>query len=336
MILVMLIGHANPPKLLFKLIYGFHMPFFFLLSGYLFDAEKYAYVRFWPYCKKRFLAYMVPYFVYAFCNLLLNIPLEIRQGITGKALLVSSVKHIFWILYAIGDKTRTPNCTPLWFLPCLFLCCLLFYGLHRIPNKALQWAACAVFCGASFWLSEARLPQLPWHADTAMLGTVYMQIGFKAKELRFPQRVPFPLPVALGAAALGFFCIAENGLIDLNNLSLQNIALTLVGSVCVNAAVFLLFYNLCRGRASAWLGRNTIPVFAFNYAVNAYLRLVWSGMFPNTSLPWWALAILDVPCCVGIVLLDSAVRKSLSKKRFFTDFCGTEKSLPCAKGGGTP
>ena len=62
-------------KLLFKLIYGFHMPFFFLLSGFLFDAEKYARMRFGPYCKKRFASYVIPYFIYAFCNLLINIPL---------------------------------------------------------------------------------------------------------------------------------------------------------------------------------------------------------------------------------------------------------------------
>lgn len=46
MILLVLVGHADPPKLLFKLISGFHMPFFFLLSGFLFDAEKYARMRF--------------------------------------------------------------------------------------------------------------------------------------------------------------------------------------------------------------------------------------------------------------------------------------------------
>ena len=315
MILLMLVGHTDPPKLLFKLIYGFHMPFFFLLSGYLFDAEKYARMRFGTYCKMRFVSYMIPYFFYAFCNLLLNIPLEIRQGITGKALAFSTAKHVLWILYAVGDKTRLPNCTPLWFLPCLFVCCLLFYGLRRMPKQPLQWAVCVLFCGAAFLLSEMRAPQLPWHIDTALLGTVYMQIGFAARTLQFPQRPPYALPAALGLAAVGFFCIVRNGLIDLNNLALQNIALTLVGSVCVCAAVFLVFYRLRHGRFLVWIGRNTIPVFAFNYAVNAYLRLIWSCVFPNSSLPWWLLAILDVPCLVGVVLLRNAAHKKRQSVR---------------------
>ena len=311
MILVMLVGHTDPPKLLFKLIYGFHMPFFFLLSGYLFRAEEYARAPFPPYCKKRFRAYIVPYFLYAVCNLLINIPLELRQGIAGKALVTSTAKHIFWILYAVGDKVKTPNCTPLWFLPCLFVCCLLFFGLQRIPKQALRWAVCAAFCGVSFLLSEAHTPQLPWHVDTALLGTVFMQIGLTARQMRFPQRVPYPRLAAIGAAAAGFFCILQNGPIDLNGMTLQNIFLTLAGSVCVSAAVLLVFCKFCRVRFLAWLGRNTLPVFAFNYAVNAYLRLVWGVLLPTVPLRWYLLAILDVPCCVGVALLVNGVRRRL-------------------------
>lgn len=315
MILLMLIGHADPPKLLFKLIYGFHMPFFFLLSGYLYNAEKYARTPFLSYCKLRYKSYVVPYFLYAFCNLLVNIPIELRQGITGKALLTSTAKHVFWIVYAIGDKAKTPNCTPLWYLPCLFLCCLLFYGLQCIPKESVRWVVCAVFCGAAFWLSEANAPQLPWHIDTALLGTVYMQIGLAARKLRFPQRVPLPFLIAGIAAALGFFCIDKNGLIDLNSMALQNIALTLAGSLLVCAAVFILFYKLYRGKALAWLGRNTMPVFAFNYAVNAYLRWIWEIAFPGRALSWWLLALLDVPCLVGLALLQNAVQSRLRQKR---------------------
>lgn len=33
-IILMLIGHANAPDPLVKAIFGFHMPFFFILSGF--------------------------------------------------------------------------------------------------------------------------------------------------------------------------------------------------------------------------------------------------------------------------------------------------------------
>lgn len=41
-ILLVLIGHSEPPALIKTGIYGFHMPFFFILSGYLFDSNKWC------------------------------------------------------------------------------------------------------------------------------------------------------------------------------------------------------------------------------------------------------------------------------------------------------
>ncbi len=122
--------------------------------------------------------------------------------------------------------------------------------------------------------------------------------------------------------------IVQNRPIDLNSMTLQNAALTLIGAVCVNASVFLLFYKLYRGRFLRWLGRNTMPIFAFNYAANAYLRWLWEVLFPGTTLSWWLLSILNVPCLLGAVLLVNAVRGRLrpcAKK-----VLQKEKRRPCS------
>ena len=39
-IILMIIGHSNAPAEIIRGIYGFHMPFFFILSGYIYDVEK--------------------------------------------------------------------------------------------------------------------------------------------------------------------------------------------------------------------------------------------------------------------------------------------------------
>lgn len=119
-ILLVLIGHSEPPALIKTGIYGFHMPFFFILSGYLFDSNKWC-RGIKQFLRTRWKAYIIPYFILSFINLIINIPVEIVNGICGKQLLVSSLKHIFWIAYSYGDASKTPNCTPLWFLPCLFV-----------------------------------------------------------------------------------------------------------------------------------------------------------------------------------------------------------------------
>lgn len=45
-IILMLIGHANAPDPLVKAIFGFHMPFFFILSGFLYNKNKMVRTRF--------------------------------------------------------------------------------------------------------------------------------------------------------------------------------------------------------------------------------------------------------------------------------------------------
>lgn len=39
-IILMRVGHSGPPTLVKHYVYGFHMPFFFILSGYLFNYSK--------------------------------------------------------------------------------------------------------------------------------------------------------------------------------------------------------------------------------------------------------------------------------------------------------
>ena len=41
-ILLVVIGHMNIPQDLSKIIFSFHMPLFFFISGYLYNEKKYS------------------------------------------------------------------------------------------------------------------------------------------------------------------------------------------------------------------------------------------------------------------------------------------------------
>ena len=136
-IILMLIGHANAPDPLVKAIFGFHMPFFFILSGFLYNKTKWSELGFKKFTVSKFKAYIVPYFILAFFNLLINIPIEQIKGLKGQELFDSTMNHLQWIFYSWGAIDKMPNCTPLWFLPCIFICCIFFYFLNKINNTAI-------------------------------------------------------------------------------------------------------------------------------------------------------------------------------------------------------
>lgn len=71
--------------------------------------------RFQKFTVSKFKAYIVPYFILAFFNLLINIPIEQIKGLKGQELFDSTMNHLQWIFYSWGAIDKMPNCTPLWF-----------------------------------------------------------------------------------------------------------------------------------------------------------------------------------------------------------------------------
>lgn len=131
-IVLMIVGHANYlPTDLKHMIYGFHMPLFFVLAGYLFRPEKYENLN--ELIRDKFRRYVIPYFVLSGINLVLNGYFEYQvMGLRNFA--VSTGKHIFWILFACNSASKTPNSSPLWFLPCIFF----GYGLPLCVYDLLE------------------------------------------------------------------------------------------------------------------------------------------------------------------------------------------------------
>ena len=82
-IVLMLIGHSDPPLVVKKMIHGFHIPFFFILSGYLFDYQKWSNLGFKELLKDRVRKYLLPYFVLSSVNLIINLPVEILRSDTS-------------------------------------------------------------------------------------------------------------------------------------------------------------------------------------------------------------------------------------------------------------
>ena len=68
-IILMVIGHADAPTFLKIWIYGFHMPLFFIIGGYLFNREKWLENGLVRLLQSRAKAYLAPYVVLFIINL---------------------------------------------------------------------------------------------------------------------------------------------------------------------------------------------------------------------------------------------------------------------------
>lgn len=315
-IILMLIGHANAPEPLVKAIFGFHMPFFFILSGFLYNKNKWAELGFKKLLAAKLRAYILPYFILAFLNLLINIPLEQFRGMSGQKLIDSAINHLQWIFYSWGAIDKMPNCTPLWFLPCMFLSCLCFYFLQKIKRTSVQVIVCISAVSADYILYLTVHIQLPWHINIALLGMAFMFIGMKFKEAGALKNITHGISFVVAMIALGAFCIITNPRVDLCNNTLNNAFLTFTGSVAISFAVLYVCYKYAYNFAFlSFLGKNTIIIMAFNYAVNSYSNLIWSSIpgLKSISYSWWIMTIVDIIVCSLIILLWNKLKQKFPR-----------------------
>lgn len=307
-IITMLIGHSNAPLGIRTIIYGFHMPFFFILSGYLFNKEKWQKLGFKKLFINKFRAYIIPYFCWSFVNLIINIPADYaKYGRDG--IVEATLERIGWILYSNGDLFKMPNCTPLWFLPAIFISVIYLYGLLKVSDR---YKVLFLFGGVviNVVLEYFNVGQLPWHIDVCMIGTLFMYVGVIIKEKNLlDKNISFISVIVL--VCFGLYAIWKNELISMVIRDFNNIILTIIGSVFVSFVLLFVSKKFdFKCKLLSLLGRNTIIIMALNYAVNKLITSLWRQVtfLEKYDCNWVILSILDVVIFTGIIFIYNRLK----------------------------
>lgn len=201
-ILLVVIGHGlilsgQIDSVAAILIYTFHMPLFFFLSGQLWKDRP---------LKKRLVS--------RFCNLI--IPYAIFCILLSLYYLCNGCDLqdlVYSIAYGrIGFFVDFPF-SPLWFLPCLFCSSLIFHICRKITFSYLLIGIIGV----------ALAPyKLPWEFDVSMVAIIFMMAGSIFKDTEIPWQF---LVVTL------IFCAALNGRPEMGDAVYHNPALFILGGI---------------------------------------------------------------------------------------------------------
>lgn len=162
-IVLVIMGHTFALKYS-QVLYTFHMPLFFFLSG-LFVKQ---YKSFYELLKKSCQKILRPWFVMTLISLMVVITIpEWRQILSLKGILVE---------FYTANTNLIQN-SSLWYLVCFFVVTLLFYPLDKIiqgnPKKHL--VILILLSIAILWLKEilifVPIPEhrLPFKSDTALV-----------------------------------------------------------------------------------------------------------------------------------------------------------------------
>ncbi|MBU2961958.1 acyltransferase family protein [Citreicella sp. C3M06] len=299
-ILLVVAGHVfdGPAK---DVIYAFHMPFFFLVGGYLFKAQGTgdALVRL-------LRKLIVPYMAFI---VLLSLPGLIESA--GR----NGVGDLWWRLRVLvlgGEKLVAPL-TIFWFPTCYFFTALAYNALAtRLPARGM-WAI-SIACLGLAYVNQLLLPGfwLPWAINVCAMAIPLFHIGARYGGVLFhPSRRLLLACCAVALAYTAAIALFQAPPMAMKGANYGIPIITCLVAVAMSSALVGL------GRAGAQLPRASAILAQCSHAsmtimyVHMPIQMALAGV--GLSEPWsrWALTVAASLGCHAVFLALPATRRLL-------------------------
>ncbi len=252
-------------------IFSFHMPLFFMLSGFFVREEA-----IWTTIKKKSKSLLFPYFIFVILGFVFTLLIPgWRANLTLKGIAVD--------IY-MGSPDAI-NISSVWFLICLFVTILFFECCLRI--KKYSFVVIIVIACIGWWFAENRgsieiLPanRLPFNIDVSMIALLFLAIGYYGKN-----RIYSVVDYVKGSAKMNvFICVVLlfvsfflsyiNRRVNLHGLKFNNFLLYIIESFegilfIISTSVLFLQWKSVKN-ILLWFAHNSIKILG---AQALYIRI---------------------------------------------------------------
>lgn len=263
-IILVVLGHSSLPPVLNRFIFAFHMPFFFLASGYTSVFNKYSLT---DYLKRKIKVLIIPFLIYSFINLLLQ---PYVSDMTYQDYWMQFF-HLGWL----G--------VPLWFVPVLFFSLIIARLLFMIDDKKLRWLVTlfmpiisAVLRHLNIWLPW-NMSVLPYATFLVLLGNYLASLSSVPDKYRATKfMIPLILVLLLITAGVSYFWKLD--MCWNNILPVLPLLLGALAGTCLLSLIAILFvrYSKLVTQLLRGIGKETYLILAFAELIIVYLNYFFS------------------------------------------------------------
>lgn len=309
-IVLTLLGHIiitfrrlgnNHPSLL-MLIYTFHMPAFFIISGIVFNTKKWLNVSPAKFILSKSLTIIIPYI---FLDITGGILMALFSGNASFDKLLPIIKTTF---------SYSTNVGPTWFLPAFFMANILFFFFVKYYRKWFKYVAFLpiLIIGAKI------IPSSPLYIfiTRGIIGFTFLYIGYVLKKY-FLDDYNKRYDVLIVAAVLLIILTKLNGQIDLWSSSIHNPIYMMLGGIVGTFLIFGISKHL-DNKAFQFYGKNTIIVMATHSILILPLYHLLNLRPNNISLVLLFIIIsaLEIPI---ILIYNKLFPKLIGKKKWLKE-----------------
>ncbi len=304
-IMAVILGHISNPFNDF--IYSWHMPLFFMLSGFFIKANldiRIALVKDWG-------RLMKPYFIFA--AIAIVVESIKRWGLNRESL--NYIQELVAVLYWMDmEHLINSYAFVLWFLPALFFARGIFYIVSRLSaNRVLQIGIYTVVHVLSFQV------ELPFALSNAMNSVLWIYLGslmfeFFGSQLKKPSRMfsvtaAFSISLVFVTFIYLYLGIPELNMSLLNYGTLVNgvaVFVWAISIVCMLGTVLFVMQNqgVTSTLAELW-GSNTMILFVMHPYTNNIAHII----VEKIEFGGWSLKLL-----ISLILLQGVLTV---KSRFY-------------------
>lgn len=156
------------------MVYAFHIPLFFFMSGMMFNSNKYPFV--WDFIKRRTKTLLLPYFVFSLITWLLWVVMRVAMNDA-----TDYWNPLLQTFIAQGSAGFLRHNIPLWFVPCLFVVEVLFFLINKLSKVGtiVSLIICSLigdYMIRGGYSEVFRL--LPWSIEGAMSSILFYAAGY--------------------------------------------------------------------------------------------------------------------------------------------------------------
>lgn len=287
-ILAVVAGHmANIPWEPYrKMIFSFHMPLFFIATGYTVKPEIS-----WKSVKKLAVRLLGPY-IFA-CVLVgaveilrgSNLQTELLRMVWGSGVIANYGPGL-----PVTGAESIPVAGTIWFLPCMFFSKVFFTAFLAAAKERKEWMrACltVLICGCGYLIGQQY--KLPLGVDIALFNFIFLYAGYIFKKYN---GITWK-NVTVGALMLLLWsCALNNNALELSARHYRQFPACIYATAGAIAICYLVFHvsneviSKIRGVSDflVWCGKNSLEILLIHHFDGLVWKYEWfAGWLPDLS-----------------------------------------------------
>lgn len=301
------IVHSLNSHIAFNIVYSFHVPLFFVISGLTFSSIN---KRFFSFLKNKFLRILIPYFIW---SLLFLIPYYLFGKSVGESFgntgSFNILENLYNILYGVGASSALKQNTPLWFLPALFSMEIIFYFICKLKGKKNHFIIMLFLFLVSMFSYKFISLILPFGLNTFLNLGIFFYFGYLMKEYKIIDIFYENKCLFILLLLVGVITSIINKSISCVDYYYGNIFLFYISSISLSLCTIFFSRLILKNEILEYIGKNSMGILIFHKLIIVTFQnkipiinsLIRDSNFIVESLLGMVLSVITIIFCLFII-----------------------------------